>query len=80
MNKDLLPISMDTLTEDWRRWSSDYSLQKALRFGQYVLNKRLTRGAAWPECFYADTSDAWKLLSDWINNRHIKNPPRILFH
>lgn len=81
MNRSFLPITMEDLTEDWRKWINDSSLQSALRFGQYVLNKRLARGVSWPECYYANTEQAWGMLFDWINgNDQLKTQPRVLIH
>lgn len=78
--RNLLPISMNELTEDWRIWIGDKSLKSNLRFGQYVLNKRLSKGAAWSECYYADTTKAWEMLFAWINEGALNSKPRVVFH
>lgn len=65
-SRSALPISMKDLQEDWRLWLNDYR-GGGLRFGQYVLNKRLVRGWVWSDCYYASTEKAWNYLFDWIN-------------
>jgi len=66
IHREALPITMEQLTEDWRTWIGDKSLHTQ-RFGQYVVNKRLTPGWCWPRCYYADTTSAWTMLFAWIN-------------
>lgn len=48
-----LNFSFEQLTAAWVFWSSDKSLQRELRFGQYIYNKFAPVGAPpWPELFY----------------------------
>ena len=48
-----LNFSFEQLTASWVFWSSDESLQRELRFGQYIYNKFAPVGApAWTELFY----------------------------
>jgi len=72
-----LPISMDDLRNDWQTWLDDYQHGgSSLRFGQYVLNKRLLKGWCWPDCYYADTEKAWDYLFSWINTKHTLSHPK----
>lgn len=80
MNRASLPITMQNLTEDWRIWIGDSSLQSTLRFGQYVLNKHLASGYAWAECYYASTEVAWQMLFNWVNNTSPSKYPKLIFH
>ena len=78
-HRQALPMSMDDLTNDWRFWINDTSLQSTQRFGQYVLNKRLARGYAWAECYYAGTNEAWEMLFQWINDTNPKKHPKLVY-
>lgn len=77
--RQAMPMSMDDLTNDWRIWINDSSLQSTQRFGQYVVNKHLARGYVWPDCYYADTNKAWEMLFQWINNPNPVSYPKIAY-
>jgi hypothetical protein len=78
-HRDALPITMEDLTKDWNRWISDSSLQSTQRFGQYFINKHLRRGYVWPDCYYADTKNAWEMLFQWINNPSPTTYPKLAY-
>lgn len=62
LNEESFPITPQQLNDSWRRWINDSSLRSVLRFGQYVVNKYCPADCCWPEAFYADTDEAYKLL------------------
>lgn len=73
MSEKLMSISsLDQLTEGWRTWNSDSSLRSVLRFGQYMWNKYGLPDKRFPRLFYANTSDAYKILVEEVQKNQEK--------
>jgi len=59
-----MELTVEELEKLWNTWIGDSSLRSTLRFGQFVCNRKLNSGYAWPECYYASTEKAWTMLYD----------------
>lgn len=69
MSEKILSCSVEQLSESWRFWLEDKSLQSTLRFGQYIWNKFGKVGKTWPALFYeTDRGRAWDMIYQHITN------------
>jgi len=57
-----MELTPEELKNLWNTWINDSSLRSELRFGQFVCNRKLNSGYAWPECYYASNAKAWTML------------------
>lgn len=64
-----MELTVKELEKLWNTWLGDSSLRSSLRFGQFVCNRKLQSGYAWPECFYADNEKAWTMLFELASGK-----------
>ncbi len=58
-------VSAGVLAREYVNWLKDHANQ---RFGQYMCNKYLPEGAAWPELFYCeDQNQALQMIAESLN-------------
>jgi hypothetical protein len=58
----MLELTLEELPELWVQWLKDRQLRSELRFGQWVLNRKLADGYSWSMCYYANSEEAYLML------------------